>query len=187
MRHSEYEAGCLKTFKEDDLLSQIDHCKFSIIEEIGEISGWYKKHFGYKKPKDDNWKANIKGEFGDLMYYLTVASKLFNCDGIVPYLDGVHTKKDSDDSELYLITQMLENANKIALSSIHNPYLDSLICNILVDLRVLINREGFTLFEVMEANLAKLSVRHGDSFNESTTTEEGRDRDSETEALIGKV
>ena len=47
MGHKEYLEECLKTFREDDLASQMDHCKYAIIEEIGEISGWYKKHFGY--------------------------------------------------------------------------------------------------------------------------------------------
>ena len=55
MNHEEYLKSCLKTFKEDDTMSQMDHCRWSIIEEIGEISGLYKKHFGYKRPKDERW------------------------------------------------------------------------------------------------------------------------------------
>jgi NTP pyrophosphatase (non-canonical NTP hydrolase) len=183
MTHKEYLNNCLKTFKEDDLMSQVDHCKFGIIGEIGEITEWYKKIYGYKKDKTEEWKTEIKGEFGDLLYYLTVASNLFNAEGIVPYLDGVHTKRDNDNTELYIITQMLEDANKVALSSIHNPYLDSLICNILVNLRVLINREGFSLFEVMESNIKKLEVRHGEGFKQEATEEINRDREKEALAI----
>lgn len=179
MNHEEYLKSCLKTFKEDDTMSQMDHCRWSIIEEIGEISGVYKKHFGYKRPKDERWTTLFIEECGDLLYYLTVLSNLVEAEGIISHLDGIHTVKNEDSSELFIITQMLDEAKSIALSSPHNPYIDSSICNIVNYLRVLINREGIGLFQIMEANIAKLKQRHGDKFKESQIDHENRDKEAE--------
>lgn len=48
-----------------------NYCVIAINEEAGEIAGWYKKYKLRGNPTGKLTKDDLKGEIGDVLYYIT--------------------------------------------------------------------------------------------------------------------
>lgn len=183
MGHREYLEKSLKNFKSDDYDSQVTHCILGMFDELGEIASNMKKVKGYKLPETEELKINFKEELGDALFFATIFSHLYGLESIVNHLDGIATHTDDGRTDMNVLTDMMEGVIEMSKSSRHNYYLDSIMNRFIRDIRVLSNRRGFSLFQVMESNIKKLQVRHGEGFKQEATEEGGRDRDEEAKAL----
>jgi NTP pyrophosphatase (non-canonical NTP hydrolase) len=187
MKHYEYLAGVNKTWKQDDGLKELIHCQLAIIEEIGEIFGWYKKHFGYGKEKDTKWKAELIGELGDLLYYLTKVADISEADVEMYYEEPFVKTVEFNDPAFGIIqpmlTRMMDNALIISRYYPTSPEFQEAVHELFEDLHILICAESFEFEDVQLKNLAKLQARHGEKFNTGSIMEEGRDRDVESKVL----
>lgn len=197
MTYDEYLVEVNKTWKNDSVPNMQIHAKLALLEETGEIAGWYKKHHGYGRPKDEKWKAELKGEFGDLLYYIVKYTDLYLANKPeIEDLKSFFTDKGLRESKLiYTNAQdVVDSIGHIGIflniltkshagiplrSSARSHYL----FGILIHLNALIEEEGWTLEEIQESNIAKLRARHGMKFSENAIFEKGRNRDVETEAL----
>lgn len=72
MKRSEYEAYVKMRCK-----GYIDpnYCVIAINEEAGEIAGWYKKAILRGNPTGQLTEDDLKGEMGDVLFYLTVLAQ----------------------------------------------------------------------------------------------------------------
>lgn len=186
MKYNEYLQGVNKTWKKADGIRELMHCRLAIMEEVGEIAGWYKKYFGYGRPKDEKWKVGIKGEFGDLLYYLTKLSDITRCEAVVEsYFEDVLPQMDTiiDIDHVGVISGMSEKATCLVSHSWHSDDFTEALEELFISLRILIEDEGWVLEDIQISNLSKLEIRHGKQFNQNSTTEEGRDRNAENQAL----
>lgn len=52
----------------------LNYCVIALNEEAGEIAGWYKKAILRGNPTGKYTQEDLKGELGDLLYYLTRAA-----------------------------------------------------------------------------------------------------------------
>lgn len=187
MTYEEYLVEVNKTWKKGEGLQELLHCNLAIIEEVGEIAGWYKKHIGYGKPKDETWKTGIKGEFGDIIFYITKLADITGLDKYVSYM--YHDKPLMTNHSMNHLGYIQETMSYATdLSKFHPKSqefveaLGQLADNIMLG----IAHEEFTLSEIQESNIAKLRVRHGDKgFKEDAAHESGRDRVAEDVALKG--
>lgn len=195
MNYQNYLNEVNRTWKKDENWVELAHCNFAIIEEIGEISGWYKKHYGYGKPKTEDWRLNILGEFGDLLYYLTKYAELTNCESIKVFYEKNFTIEAIVAPNIIvvdsLLKKMLEKSlilttGKTKFTPGGKPYallFDEIFYELMEVFYSLITIECFDFEEVQLSNIAKLKARHGNSFNTKTIDEVGRDRDAEMKAL----
>lgn len=190
MKYHDYLTGVNRTWNKADGLKELSHCRLAIMEEVGEIAGWYKKHIGYGKPKDESWKIGIKGEFGDLLFYLT---KIADITGTEKEVEAFY--EDDIGGNIEMLDELVgvdcvstcSSMSKLAADLVDYGYNTSdfsdSLQHLLTALRVLIHYEGYELEDIQYSNLAKLKARHGDSFNKKSIMEEGRDRAKEDEAL----
>jgi NTP pyrophosphatase (non-canonical NTP hydrolase) len=186
MKYEEYLKGVNSTWKKDDGLVEVAHCKIAIKEEIGELFGWYKQIYGYKKKRTKPWRNNVLGEIGDLLYYNTKLSDLANISLEVEdvFLPTYTTILDFT-TELQLLDEMMATALVISTEDVSSSKFEDASYNLFELVHQLILVLGFDLEEVQLANLAKLEKRHGKGFNQKATSEECRDRDAEEEAIEG--
>lgn len=173
---------------EDELL----HCLFALPEEFGEISGWYKKHFGYGLPKDEKWLTELKGEHGDVLYYtVTLAritgniarleaawNQIINETVNLAQIEEYHFKK-----ELTLIHSCFTKTEHLYEANFTGEEYEGILTSMFLLHCILMDREGLTLEDVALSNLRKLNTRHGKKFNQDKTVESNRDRDSESKSL----
>ena len=52
------------------------YCVIALNEKAGEIAGWYKKYVLLKNQKGNYTVENLKGELGDLYFYMTRMAQL---------------------------------------------------------------------------------------------------------------
>jgi len=182
MKHEDYLKGVNITWKHDDKYSELMHCRLAILEEVGEIVGWYKKIHGYKGEKSEEWKIGIKGEFGDLLYYLVkIADITDNSDLLDRYF--FDKLPAIDLNEVTHVAQMSGTALRILEDSDISHQYGTLIHNLFKLLVQLMIHEGFEFEDIAVSNLKKLEKRHGSSFNIDATMESGRNREEEDKAL----
>lgn len=157
----EYLSGVNKTWKSDERDRELQHCETALLEEIGEIAGWYKKRLFYGL-EEVKFKTGVKGEFGDLLYYLAKYSELLNNND---YLNVSLNDNSVPFNPLKELVNM--NKNLTYILELGEGYSMTLIAigNIASSLTKLINLEGFTVEDIAQSNLAKLKARHGDLFN----------------------
>lgn len=164
-----------RTWKHDTEEKEHLHLGWALIEEMGEFAGWMKKIEGYGKERDIAINHEILAELGDGFYYLVKTISTVKKD----VEEGIFIPDDH--------AHMIESA-KASTMSIVTTYFKHLLEGDLVGmqfcLQVLILNQGFTLQEVLRANVAKLKARHGDKFRDSSTEEAGRNRQVELEELI---
>jgi NTP pyrophosphatase (non-canonical NTP hydrolase) len=187
MIYNEYLAGVNITWKKDDGLVELIHCQLAIAEEIGEIFGWYKKHFGYGKEKDLKWRTELVGEMGDLLYYLTKVSDISQTD-VAFYFKDEYCRTTEVVEPVFgviqpLITAMMDNALILNRYYPTAPEFRDALHELFEDLHLLMCAENFEFEDVQVKNLAKLQARHGDKFNNKSIMEEGRNRNLESKAL----
>jgi len=189
MKYHEYLTGVNRTWKKDDGLKQLTHCQFAIVEEVGEIFGWYKRHYGYGQERDAKWQAEFVGELGDLLFYITKTADLAGFDIELYYEDDYSNVVPTVEPLLCnvqpLMVRMMDTALILNTAHIVSNEFQGALLSLIEDLHQVIKMEGFDLEEVQIKNLAKLSTRHGNSFNEKAIHEEGRNREEESKALNG--
>ncbi len=167
-----------RTWKHDTEEKENAHLNWALIEEIGEFSGWMKKIEGYGKERDSAINYEILGELGDAFYYL---------------VKGISMQEGGSEEGLFMPEdhEHVIKSAKSTTSDIVKTYLSHLLEGNLGGmqfcLQVLILNQGFTLQEVLHANVAKLKARHGDKFRDSSTTEGGRNRQMELDEMIEAV
>ena len=54
----------------------LNYCVIAMNEEAGEVAGWYKKAVLRGNPTGKFTDDDLKGELGDLLYYLTRAAQV---------------------------------------------------------------------------------------------------------------
>jgi len=189
MTSKDYLQGVNKTWKKADGLVEQRHCHLALIEEVGEIAGWLKKVHGYGRPKDEKIKTELKGEFGDLLYYLFKTAEMSNnLDSLVNTIKSTESslrermvfKADKEYSIVYLMASI---AAEVATTSYDTIEYSDALCELAELLTMLVVANGYSIEDIMYSNLAKLASRHGSSFKDTTILEEGRDREEETRAL----
>ena len=155
--------------------NELSHAKLALIEEIGEIAGWYKKHVGYGRDKF-SIMVGLKEEFGDLLYYMVKFADLKNIDLEMPLIDKV--------SRVGIMEFLSDMASDIALVTwVPDGELPEYVNDLFESLCILINSEGWNVSEIMESNIAKLRLRHGETYNESHL--EDRDKEAEHTVING--
>lgn len=183
MKFDDYLEGINRTWNKDDRQSEIDHCRLAIMEEVGEIIGWYKKIHGYKREKTDEWKTELKGEFGDLIYYVVKLLEILDETEMIAH----DFKQLSYQNVIEIDHVTLMSRFAVQISEFHNHEEKELILNSLDGLfdftRILIAYEGLDFEDVLLSNLLKLQTRHGSDFDIDSTVEKGRDREAESESL----
>lgn len=165
-----------RTWKHDTEEKEHSHLSWALIEEIGEFAGWMKKINGYGKERDALMNAEILSELGDLTYY--IVKTISKSEGY-----NENTTFIPEDFE-HLVNEAKEHTAFSIASTYLKFFLDGNLSGMLFCLQVLILNQGFTLQEVLRANIAKLKARHGDKFRDSSTDEAGRNRQVELEELI---
>lgn len=187
MKYTEYLEGVNRTWKKADGLQELLHCQLAIVEELGEISGCYKKHLGYGRPKDEAWKTKLKGEFGDLIFYLTKIADITGQSSRVEHLYEIThpNMKDADVNILGFVSHTMTQALVFINHGISSKeFGDSL--ELLIESAVLLmSYEGWSLTEIQEANQRKLGVRHKDGFDDKKIIDEERDLKAEDAAVNG--
>jgi NTP pyrophosphatase (non-canonical NTP hydrolase) len=155
--------------------NELSHAKLALIEEIGEIAGWYKKHVGYGRDKE-TIMVGLKEEFGDLLYYMVKFADLKNIDLNIPLIDKV--------SRVGIMEFLSDMASDIALITwVPDEELSEYVNDLFESLCILINSENWTLSEIAKSNIAKLRLRHGETYKESHL--EDRDKKAEHAVING--
>ena len=188
MKYEEYLEQVNKTWKNDTDFKELRHCLLAIPEEVGEVFGWYKKHYGYGKAKDTKWRAGIVGEFGDIMYYLSKLSEISGYgEEVEVYFEETFTIDTIPHDNYNALSEVLDDmwraASVLRESSTSSFIFRNALVEMFEQLHQLIILEGFDFEDVQFKNLAKLQERHGDKFNNKSIMEEGRDRQAEDKAL----
>lgn len=158
-----------------------------MLEEVGEISGWYKKHLGYGRPKEGKILTGLKEEFGDLMYYLVKLGEITDMlDILEPRFEDTYELPTADNiNYVACMAEMAHFANDLMLSSEHSVDFVEAYANMFDHLTLLMSVEGFDMEDIQFSNLAKLNVRHGEGFKDEQAIPQDRDKDAENEALNG--
>ena len=180
MTLDDYLEGVNRTWKKDDGLAEVEHCNFSFIEETGEIAGWYKKLICYgADPKEIAPK--LKGEFGDLLYYLVKMGEISDCMmRIESRFEANFKMPDVHGCDILgVLGVMAECSMKISKYTFHSEEFMENYGKLFDHLLVLIVLEGHELEDVMYGNLAKLAVRHGEGFKMDQALPANRDLKSE--------
>jgi NTP pyrophosphatase (non-canonical NTP hydrolase) len=184
LTQEQYLQGVNRTWKKGEGLQELTHCLWAIDEEIGEISGWMKKIYGYGRVKDEAWKIEVMGECGDLCYYVTKLAELTdNLDEIGALFNKEIEMKILKINNFNLLCEIRTHSQALLTT---NPLCDEFaeaLCNLSEVLAILCEHEGFEMQDILLSNLAKLEKRHGNGFKDSAAVESGRDRSAETEAL----
>lgn len=153
------------------------HMRMGIKGELGELVDAYKKHLVYGKVLD---RANVREELGDVIFY---------CVGLLPntqfsiYNTEVHLPNTglftmlSPTKVMGLIldysTELEETAHKAANVGVGSEKL-------VIILSELISYMGFTVEEVLQTNVDKLSKRYKGAYSDA----EALNRDVEQERAI---
>lgn len=190
MNLKEYQVAVNSTWKENDAPTDLLHCRYALIEEVGEIAGWYKKHYGYGLAKKDGIKTGLKEEFGDLLYYLVKTADItgtnamieLNFDKMAEIEDGEVIVESYQDI-ISVVAEMSKCAVAIVRYSQHNGKFLRALAELTDMLFYLILEEGWMLEDIQLSNLAKLKVRHGKAFDQTQALPANRDKSSENNVI----
>lgn len=184
MTYQDYMAVANKTWKKDDGLKELEHCLVAILEESGEIAGWYKKALFYGVPKE-TIKPKLKGEFGDLLYYLCklaektqlieIAESRLEDTWVMPSLGEFNT--------LAALADLGQGAVDMLKLSHRNADFVEAYVTVLDTLTYMIREEGWDVTDIQYSNLAKLKKRHGEAFNQDQANPENRDIAAEDDVV----
>ena len=183
MTLEDYLAGVNKTWKEGDGIAEVEHCNFAFIEETGEIAGWYKRLICYGTDPEEV-APKLKGEFGDLLYYLVKMGELSDCMmRIESRFEATFQMPDVHGCDILgVLGVMAKCAQTLTKYTFHSKQFINAYGKLFDHLLVLIVLEGHTLEDIMYSNLAKLAVRHGDSFKDNQAMPGNRDLRTEDDA-----
>lgn len=185
-----------KAAPQENLTNHILHGSIGAVEEYGELMNLIKKKLFYKKEVD---KLLFLEELGDVLFYSTLALLHANKEKVLDNyfisalftvnesIDDPDTPKDFNEEALAVIMSPLEYEKRFILSDIFeikereeniliifalynftNALFKSLFIGAIME---------FTLEEIIEGNMKKLSARYKDKF----TKEEAASRNIEAE------
>lgn len=139
-----YTEHCLKTWGGDH---QIERAELGIIGELGEVAEVLKKFLRGDFDDVERDKRLLK-EFGDLLYYCAIKEFLFDdTECFVQFLS-----RSEENIKKKLIHQLEDACElKCVIQGVGTPYYQPIV-NI-------ITKYGFTVEQVMEANIEKLTCR----------------------------
>ena len=181
MNLKQYQVLINKTWKKDTPEKEFEHVALALIEEVGELSGWYKKHVSYGRPKEGEIQTGIKEEIGDLLYYIVKAYEL-NEGKELPVEEHKFLCKASTKTLLFncsfVVNRLLRK--KLFFKRARNR---SYIRILFYILQTIIKKEGYTLECIMSSNIKKLSVRHGDKFKDEQGSPSNRNKEQENKAV----
>jgi NTP pyrophosphatase (non-canonical NTP hydrolase) len=186
MNLQEYQAAVNKTWKSNDGTIDVLHCRYALLEEVGEIAGWYKKHYGYGRAKSDGISTGLKEEFGDLLYYIAKFSELNDMNAFIEqYFEDTHEEPElvPYTDPLAMIAEMSRMTSYLIKHSRHHGKFAHGLIQLTDMLFYLIAEEGFDLEEIQFSNLAKLKVRHGDKFDDTQSLPANRDKNAENDVI----
>ncbi len=153
------------------------HMRMGIKGELGELVDAYKKHLVYGKVLD---RANAREELGDVMFYLV---------GLLPNteFDSSHTnsllkntglfKLLSPEAVMTLLLDYCDDLDKAAKKVSLQGEGSGILVTVLSEL---ISYMGFTVEEVLQTNVDKLSKRYKGAYSDA----EALNRDVEKERAI---
>lgn len=184
MNLTEYIPLALRTEKPLPRMQRLEHGCLGLITEVGEITTELKRIAIYEKPLDEQRKAHILEEIGDVMWYVAIL------------LDAMETPANIFEGALAvsLVMYKQEPVGQIALvlgaysGKVCNTVMDIMIAKrigdhhysltmdslaiVVTELVVLAKKCDATLELAMEANISKLSQRYPDKY--SNEAAEGR-------------
>lgn len=177
-----FSSTVLAYWKQDTLEAEIEHVRLALLEEAGELCGWYKKIMSYKQDKV-LYENNILEELGDILFYLTKCGELNEISmkkvlfEEMPQLEGA---KQSETTLLNNLSSLTAGINTLLNYKFKSAQAKEAVVNLSIALYHLATREGYTIQQVAEANKAKLSFRHKEKFADK---EEDRDREGELKVI----
>lgn len=210
MKATEHLERALRTCKYLNPIDDLIHGIAGIRSEIGEMIDAYKKALVYGKPLD---KTNLLEEIGDVIWFIQLTRKVcglntIDTEDVVPLLsDGGQESADallsSPRAQVSLLfvadVQMVGSlAEHLTPYDLDNSYcyfldtpsgrdeMDSITLNTLLAMHLLARVSGFTLGDVMAANVAKLEARYP-SGEFSVDQALNRDKDAERAAVDSAV
>lgn len=183
MNLTEYQEAVNKTWLSAEGITELEHCFAGIIEEVGEITGWHKKRLFYGASMEST-RTQLKGEFGDLLYYIVKLGELTNQMGNVEYyFEPTALTEESELTSVGVLIGMTGNVYKITQSGLYSDTFRYEYEELIEGLSCLLRREGHSLEDIMESNVAKLKVRHGEAFDTAKSLPADRDILKEDKAV----
>lgn len=173
MNLSEYQTLALRT--EAPLptpLDRMEHAALGLITEIGEIATEVKRMAIYGKPLDDERRAHIAEEVGDVLWYLAIASDSRGENIFADFMAGLSPREDQSLKNAvcnlacyagtvasYIVWER-EEAGKGA----NHPVGEALkgIAEELVDIS---GKVSISINQIAADNIAKLALRYPDKFS----------------------
>jgi hypothetical protein len=202
MNFEEHREISRKTWhkKDKDWYSRLQHSILGLIDETGEISSCLKKEIGYGKELD---LVNMKEEIGDKIYFLqrVLDESQLTEKGMNQHIsldDCLHDIEPFIKSPFQSICQLAFESSVLAIQTANRTDPRYVLSNtkIIIDrpnivrilrcLVELINHYGFTISEVLEANINKLKIRYGKELEFTQEKAINRNLTKEKEALNGK-
>jgi DNA-binding XRE family transcriptional regulator len=186
MKLQDYLKGVNKTFKHDTPDKEFLHCAIAIPEEIGEIMGWLKKHYGYGKDKDDRWIKEVTLELGDLLYYTCKMAEISGNELLIAdfFDQEIEVEETGLSHEVVYTARTLRECSHLVEANPISDNVKGIVTNLMYFILTFADGNDIDFEDIQISNLGKLQKRHGDSFNENSILEEGRDR--EAEAILTK-
>ena len=131
------------------------HAVLGLIDELGEIASCLKKEIGYGKELD---KTNMKEEIGDFIYFSHRKNEEYGWNQDFDKLIKNCEPKEKDP--FIIISNLFSNVHYLCCA--YSPYNTDNFTDVLENLIELMNCYGFTIAEVLNANVNKLKARYGD-------------------------
>ena len=184
MNITEYVPLAVRTEKPLPILQRMSHSCMGLITEIGEVVTELKRMAIYGKPLDDQRKAHILEEVGDVMWYIAIMWDVLDAN-LEDFLSAPKFVPPTDLEGMYEATSMVlakqcgqicavtedvtmnQDINEDNFADLsHATYM------IYVGLGLLANHCDSSIEQAMEDNIAKLRVRFPDAY--SNEAAEGR-------------
>lgn len=134
---------------------------------------------------EDGDEINLKEEMGDVLWYVAIAADEFSVtfDDLMGLSDFDEVENDPIKGLLTSASDLLDQLKKVCFYGVEldEAAFGKELGEVLYTIQILANDEGWSLEDLMEANIAKLRRRYGEKF----TTEAAVNRDiaGELEAL----
>ena len=172
MNLKEYQAEINKTWKTNPGIRDYEHCLVGVMEEAGEIAGWYKKAIYYGIGMTEEISRGLKGELGDLLYYTVKLMEITQLEEHV--FDDVEIL--SPEATNFKLLVALNEATYEVTNNVHSTVSFANHVNWIVSIiNEMSKREGWSLNDIMYSNIAKLKHRHGSDFDIDKAEPSNRD------------
>jgi hypothetical protein len=127
---------------------------YGLLSEVGEIAGVYAKQV---RGDDADFRARLLSELGDVAWFIAVGAHCLGVDvGAITCADDPNLR-----TRYHLLQSLVWAADELALLLMRTPrpYYNTEVFNAVIAFTDLVQSEGFTVAEVLQANLDKLASR----------------------------